>query len=306
MVNMAYGDNLLMPVMFHNGAILLEGGQVAMHRDCCCCSVFVQLSFDIQNNALRALATDTSNTNIRITLTRNGVVIVDFTARNYFDFITQFAAGDVFVLTATGASCSATATCEIAPSYAVDTTCRFLDPTGVGGGACLTPDEYRALWVERGSISADISGLTGPMAALNGVYNAGCGTGSGQGRVFWQRSLTGFGPREYNEGVAGAGTNGAFDWVVIVNSRHSDDQTDFDLDPDKSPLYFAGSHIVRMTPQIVQPWTYRRQIATCATDCGNPITNFFTPGGDITDIATTNGAPAEAAIIVVTRIGAGV
>lgn len=295
-----------MPVQFKSGAVLLSGGQIALDPDCCCCNVFAQLSWDVQNNALVAIATNLNNTPIQITLTRNGTTIASVTAPNFFQFVTTFAPGDVFVLTAVdGPNCSASATCEIAPSYAVDTTCKFLDPVGVASGSCLTPAEYQSLWKPRGSISVDISGLTGPMAALNGVYNADCGNGSGD-EIFWQRSITGFGPREYNQGFAGAGINGAWRWIGYASSRHSDDVTDFDLDPDKSPSFIGGSRIVEMTEQISQPWTYRRLIATCAADCGSPITNAYTPGGNITDVTTTNGVPAESAIIVVTRTGGAV
>lgn len=294
-----------MPVQFLGGAVLIEGGQIAMDPDCCCCEIFAQLSFDIQNNALVAIATDLSNTLMQITLTRNGTTIANVNSTNFFQFITTFAPGDVFTLTAVGPSCSATATCEITAAYIGFPTCTYLDPTGVGGGTCLTPAEYLALFFPIGSISANVSGLTGPMAALNGVYNSACGTGSGDS-IFWRRSLTGFGPREFNEGTVGAGINGPWNWIVVVNSRHTDHLPDFDLSPDKSPSYLAGSRIVEMTPQIVQPWTYRRQIATCAPDCGLPITNFYTPGGDLTDVTTTNGVPAEGALIVVTRVGGAV
>ena len=192
--------------------IMGSDGKLTTNEDCCCddCGIAIASSLSGGNIVVTAFYSGTYD----FLVTKNGVTHTSITGTSGLQSVSiAVVAGDVIFGSADGGSgCYVETTCE---RYGYSASCEYLDFTGYGG-ECLPggPNDYLVANTTR---SATISGLLGPMAALNGSYSIGCAAPNVLSTVSW----TGSGAA-YNFGSVRGVWTSEYSYFMQITSSHSD------------------------------------------------------------------------------------
>jgi hypothetical protein len=293
-VDLAHRENLrlTMPVQFKSGAVLLSGGQIALDPDCCCCDLVASTTYVAAT--LSVFAAAIGSVTYTFSVYKNGTLVhqlINTTGARSFSV--PVVNGDVVSVTAiASAECSAGSTCTIR-NAPMQPSCTKFNHVGLVGGQCLDYDELLARYVPFTPRTATISGLTGNMAPLNGVYSVSCASPTAGANLNWAG-----GGYLYNYGavqVTWAAENQYLARVVCLQSNQDGFIMSGVISQPGDPTRRTGTVESGANPISTQiGLQYRR--ATCG-DCEFAGNFYYETGGTAVGNSTSNGSPAESAII---------
>lgn len=272
-----------MPVKLKNGIVLLSGGSVALEDDCCCCDFEIVMGYTTGfiHVTVQSTTGDTTMTTYNLRIYRNGILVYSEDNRTgSITYSVAVTAGQTVTANATGVyntGCIAEGTCTrysvVIPEI---TPCTPFNPDSFVDGGCYSATEFYAGYqYNPHTITAVVSGLSGPMASLNGTYTVDCedtvanasttwsstfGTATGSIQIIW------VGPYNVTASVVSRVPNGLGGFTV--GGR------DFAAD------YGTSSKIVNI------------KAASCAS-CTSTLTGTYTTEGPVLIFGTSTGQPAD-------------
>jgi hypothetical protein len=160
------------------------GGLPSIEPCNCCCDFGLTVSYATSGPAsvlvlVSSTAARPTFTSCFVRIFRNGVLVVsvdNLTSSNLWGIPVNPGQTVTATVTATSnPACSFTQSCTRSALAAPQGYCEYFTPGSLVAGGCYTPAERRAGFSYNPSpITATISGLTGPMAVLNGSYTVDC------------------------------------------------------------------------------------------------------------------------------------
>lgn len=206
---------------------------------------------------------------------KNGSIVYSVSgASGSVSTVISVAVGDTVsasIVHDTIADCEDSATCTrndigtLSPA-----SCQVVDPSIEN--ACIDGDTvtFADFYTTPPSRTVTISGLVGPMAALNGVYSVSCASPSASGLVSWSDSAF-----AYNNGCVSVlwQANGAL--LVRIRSYHHETSSNFGgygscvhpvTNPGVPPATYASAQVQLQVTAFTRSVAYETKQATCA-DC---------------------------------------
>lgn len=292
-----------MPVTLRGGFPLIIMGAPSVEPCNCCCDFGLTVTYSTSGPAtVLVLVASTAGrptfTSCFVRIFRDGVLVVsvdNLTSSDLYGI--AVSPGQTVTATVTATSnpaCSFTQSCTRAGSIIQPTDCEFWDPGGAASGECWNVPQINAM--KRASTtfrSATVSGLTGPMAALNGTYSASCASRGAGANISWSG-----GGYTHNWGSVGVNWGDEYSYVCEVSCLQSNNDACVMVGAVCNPNDTTRRRGFKRSAATggLNTFTYRVRPATCAP-CGflNQL-QYLTPG-PLVNTQSSNGSPAESAVI---------
>lgn len=286
-------------IQLKNGLVLISGGGIATDDDCCCCDFTIVMSYSVGQISVSVISTTGSVglTRHDLRIYRNGVLVYSENNRTGSGtFTVSVSNGQTVTATATASgnpACSATATCT-REGYSNPGVCEYWDFTGKTNGSCYTSGEIDSCRLPASSVrTVTVSGLTGPMAALNGTYSVDCLAPGAGNTVSWSG-----GGYLYNFGSVGLSWGSQHGYTASCSCLQSNTDSCVSIGNICQPVDASRRSGFKRSQRLTVENFFNcdLKLATCGSCVANAFNAAWYTPGSLVNTQSSNGSPAESAI----------